>query len=52
MALKVGTSNLNDLFSVSPAGDLRWQLGGDLSDFALTSGAGFDCQHGPTLVPG
>jgi hypothetical protein len=48
----VSSHNFNALFSVARTGGLRWQLGGDLSDFALSSGAGFDCQHGPTLVPG
>lgn len=32
------------------SGEILWELGGETSDFALTSGTAFAKQHGPSLV--
>jgi hypothetical protein len=49
----VSAHALDAVFAVDRAtGALDWQLGGEGSDFALSSGDAFHSQHGPSFVPG
>jgi hypothetical protein len=51
-AYLVSLHNLSTLAHVDRAtGSVDWRLGGDRSDFTLTSGAGFTHEHSPEWLP-
>lgn len=46
----VSLHNLDTVVRLASDGELRWRLGGEESDFALTSGEAFHQQHSPVLT--